>query len=202
MKIKVGPYYFKLNHLALTWFYFCCFVFWISPYTLYQKFKLLFIPESALEIYQGLKNVLLLSLRITNPLNFFFIYFFICAGSSLLLRLFSNCGQRGLLSSCSVQASRCGSFSCCAEHKLLGTQASTVLAHELSSCGCQALEHRVNSCDTRAYLPLGMWDLPRPGFEPWSPASAGGFFFTTEPPGKPLEFCCSANVSRNSTFPL
>ena len=29
-----------------------------------------------------------------------------------------------------------------------------------------------------------MWDLPRPGTEPVSPALAGKFF-TTEPPGKP-----------------
>ena len=28
-----------------------------------------------------------------------------------------------------------------------------------------------------------MWDLPRPGLEPVSPALAGGFL-TTEPPGK------------------
>ena len=28
-----------------------------------------------------------------------------------------------------------------------------------------------------------MWNLPRPGIEPVSPALAGGFF-TTEPPGK------------------
>ena len=31
-----------------------------------------------------------------------------------------------------------------------------------------------------------MWDLPRPGIEPVSPALAGGFL-TTSPPGKPLE---------------
>ena len=30
-----------------------------------------------------------------------------------------------------------------------------------------------------------MWDLPGPGFEPVSPALAGGFL-TTAPPGKPL----------------
>ena len=30
-----------------------------------------------------------------------------------------------------------------------------------------------------------MWDLPRPGLEPLSPARAGGFL-TTAPPGKPL----------------
>ena len=29
-----------------------------------------------------------------------------------------------------------------------------------------------------------MWDLPRPGLEPVSPALAGGFL-TTAPPGKP-----------------
>ena len=29
----------------------------------------------------------------------------------------------------------------------------------------------------------GMWDLPRPGIEPMSPALAGGFL-TTGPPGK------------------
>ena len=32
----------------------------------------------------------------------------------------------------------------------------------------------------------GMWDLPGLGVEPVSPELAGGFF-TTEPPGKPLE---------------
>ena len=31
-----------------------------------------------------------------------------------------------------------------------------------------------------------MWDLPRPGLEPVSPALAGGFL-TTVPPGKPLD---------------
>ena len=35
-----------------------------------------------------------------------------------------------------------------------------------------------------AKLLLGMWDLPGPGTEPVSPASAGGFL-TTEPPGTP-----------------
>ena len=32
-----------------------------------------------------------------------------------------------------------------------------------------------------------MWDLPRSGIEPVSPAFAGGFF-TTGPPGKPLRY--------------
>ena len=60
--------------------------------------------------------------------------------------------------------SHCG-FSCCRAWAL-GAQASVVVAHGLS---CSA----------------AMWDLPMPGFEPVSPALAGGFL-TTAPPGKPL----------------
>ncbi|KAM7238053.1 hypothetical protein CapIbe_011011 [Capra ibex] len=41
----------------------------------------------------------------------------------------------------------------------------------------------------RAQLLLGMWDLPRPGIEPMSPALVGRFL-TTGPPGKvPVYFC-------------
>ena len=88
-------------------------------------------------------SVCSLSLSVLNN----FIYYY--AGSSLLFRLFSRCGEWGLLYSCSVWASRHGGFSFC------GTQAlelmgSVVLAHELSRCGSWALEHRFNSCGTWA----------------------------------------------------
>ena len=59
-------------------------------------------------------------------LNFFFdalfIYLFVfgCAGSSLLHRLFSSCGEPGLLPSCGARASHCGGFSCC-RAQALGT---------------------------------------------------------------------------------
>ena len=53
-----------------------------------------------------------------------------------------------------------------------GMQASVVAAHVLSSCG------------SRAQLLHGMWDPPRLGLEPRSPALAGGLL-TTVPPGKP-----------------
>ena len=43
---------------------------------------------------------------------------------------------------------------------------------------------RLSSCGSRAQLLHGMWDLPRPGLEPVSPALAGRFS-TTAPPGKP-----------------
>ena len=56
-----------------------------------------------------------------------------------------------------------------------------------SSCGTRALESRLSSCGAQVQLFHGMWDLPRPGLEPVSPALAGGFL-TTAPPGKPYLF--------------
>ena len=55
-----------------------------------------------------------------------------------------------------------------------------------NSCGSWALECRLSSCDARAYLLHGMWDLPGPWLEPVSPALPGGFL-TIAPPGKSHE---------------
>ena len=44
---------------------------------------------------------------------------------------------------------------------------------------------RLSNCGSRAQPLRGMWDLPRPGHEPVSPALAGRLP-TTAPPGKPL----------------
>ena len=63
---------------------------------------------------------------------FVFCFFFCCAGSSLLHRLFSSCGEWRLLSSCGVQASYCSGFSCC--------QVQTVGHTGFSSCGTWAQE--------------------------------------------------------------
>ena len=87
---------------------------------------------------------------------------------------------------CGAQASHCGGFSCCRAWAL-GTQASVVVARELSSCGSRALEHRLSSCGARAGLLRGMRDHPGTGFDPVSPALAGGFL-TTVPPGKSLHY--------------
>ena len=55
--------------------------------------------------------------------------------------------------------------------------ASLVAEHRLQT-------RRLSNCGSRAQLLRGMWDLPRPGLEPVSPALAGRFS-TTAPPGKP-----------------
>ena len=53
--------------------------------------------------------------------------------------------SRGLLfGACRAQASHCGGFSCCGA-RALGPRASVVVALGLSSCGSQALEHRLSS---------------------------------------------------------
>ena len=70
------------------------------------------------------------------------------------------------------------------EHGLQGAQASAGVACGRSSCGPWALEHRLNSCGTQAWLLRGRWDLLGWQREPVSSALSGGFF-TTEPPGKP-----------------
>ena len=54
--------------------------------------------------------------------------------------------------------------------------ASPVAEHRLQT-------RRLSSCGSRAQLLRGMWDLPRPGLEPMSPALAGRLS-TTAPPGK------------------
>ena len=53
-----------------------------------------------------------------------------------------------------------------------------VAEHRLQMC-------RLSNCGPRAQSLRGMWDLPRPGLEPVSPALAGRLS-TTAPPGKPL----------------
>ena len=64
-----------------------------------------------------------------------------------------------------------------AVHRLLIAVASLVAEHRLQT-------RRLSNCGSRAQPLRGMWDLPRPGLEPVSPALAGGFS-TTAPPGKP-----------------
>ena len=55
--------------------------------------------------------------------------------------------------------------------------ASLVAEHRLQ-------RHRLSNCGPRAQLLCSMWDPPRPGLEPVSPALAGRPS-TTVPPGKP-----------------
>ena len=82
-------------------------------------------------------------------------------------RAFSSCVKRGPLF--------------IAVHGPLTIAASLVAEHRLQT-------HRLSNCGSQAQLLRGMWDLPRPGLKPLSPALAGRLS-TTAPPGKPHFFC-------------
>ena len=101
-------------------------------------------------------------------LTFFFlifIYLFMAVlGLRFCVRAFSSCGERGPLF--------------IAVRRPLTIAASLVAEHRLQT-------RRLSNCGSRAQSLRGMWDLPRPGLEPVSPALAGRFS-TTAPPGKPL----------------
>ena len=96
-----------------------------------------------------------------------FIYLFLAVlGLRFCTRAFSSCGERGPLF--------------IAVRGPLTIAASLVAEHKLQT-------HRLSSCGSRAQLLHGMWDPPRPGLEPVSPALAGRFS-TTAPPGKPYMY--------------
>ena len=98
---------------------------------------------------------------------YLFIYLFLAVlGLHFCSTAFSSCGKRGPLF--------------IAVRGPLTIAASLVAEHRLQT-------RRLSSCGSRAQLLCGMWDLPRPGLEPVSPALAGGFS-TTAPPGKPVSF--------------
>ena len=88
-------------------------------------------------------------------------------GLRFCARAFSSCGERGPLF--------------IAVRGPLTVAASLVAEHRLHT-------RRLSSCGSRAQLLRSMWDLPRQGLEPVSPALAGRFS-TTAPPGKPPDWC-------------
>ena len=91
------------------------------------------------------------------------MYFLAVLGLRFCARAFSSCGKRGPLF--------------IAVRGPLTITASLIAEHRLQT-------HRLSSCGSWAQLLRGMWDLPRPGLEPVSPALAGRFS-TTASPGKP-----------------
>ena len=93
-------------------------------------------------------------------------------GLHFCARAFSSCGKRGPLF-------------------IAVRGPPTILASLLAEHRLQT--HRLSSCGSRAQLLCGMWDLPRPGLEPVSPALAGRFS-TTAPPGKPGTFAFKQNL--------
>ena len=102
--------------------------------------------------------------------KYIYIYLFIlgCAESLLLRRLFSSSGKRGLL--LPAWASHCGGFSCCRAQALgLSGFSSCSVGTQSSWLPGSRVQVQWLWCTGLAAL-CGMWDLPRPGIEPESPA--------------------------------
>ena len=92
------------------------------------------------------------------------IYLFMAVlGLRFCVRAFSSCGKWGPLF--------------IVVHGAPTIAASLAAEHRLQT-------RRLSSCGSRAQPLRGMWDPPRPGLEPVSPALAGRLS-TTAPPGKP-----------------
>ena len=98
--------------------------------------------------------------------NLFLFLFLGVLGLRFCVRAYASCGKRGPLF--------------IAVRGPLTIAASLVAEHRLQT-------RRLSNSGSRAQLLHGMWDLPRPGLEPVSPALAGGLS-TTAPPGKPSFF--------------
>ena len=139
----------------------------------YSGFKLIFKLEwdrtmfkswSSLTVWNFGQVNLLLWTCFSFFFKFFIYYLFLAVlGLRFCARAFSSCGKWGPLF--------------IAVRGPLTVVASLVVEHRLQT-------RRLSRCGSRAQLLRGMWDLPRPGLEPVSPALAGGFS-TTVPPGKP-----------------
>ena len=97
-------------------------------------------------------------------------------GLCFCARAFPSCGKWGTL--------------LIAVRRPLTIAASPVVEHRLQT-------RRLSNCGSRAQPLHGMWDPPRPGLEPVSPALAGRFS-TTAPPGKPQN---SSFVITEFSFP-
>ena len=96
-------------------------------------------------------------------------------GLHFCARAFSSCGKRGPLF--------------ITVHRPLTIAASLVTEHRLQMC-------RLSNCGSRALVLRGMWDLPRPGLEPLSPALTGRLS-TSAPPGKPPHCSFDLHFSNN-----
>ena len=145
-----------VNLMGIPLYGICCFcLFAFNMFSLY----LIFFFNIGLDVLDYLLTYCLL------PCLFFnFIYLFLAVlGLCFCVRAFFSCREREPLF--------------IVVHGPLTITASLVAEHGLQT-------RRLSSCGSWAQLLRSMWDLPRPGLEPVSPALAGGLS-TAAPPGKP-----------------
>lgn len=119
----------------------------------------------------------------------FFLYSFL----SFFVAVLGLLAERAL-SGCSAWASHCSGSSYCPEHRLQGSSASESWFPGSGAQKPSSRGHRLSSRGHRASWLCPTWHLPKPGTEPVSTALVGGFF-TTEPQGNPVSFCCFGKLA-------
>ena len=90
--------------------------------------------------------VLLSHPYMTTGKTIFTYLFVVVLGLRCCAQVFSSCSKWVLLLVAVPRTSHCNVFSCY-KAQTLGTEASVVVAHQLSSCSVQPLERRLSSCD-------------------------------------------------------
>ena len=112
--------------------------------------------------------IMMMTLLLTINVFYLFIYLFMAVlGLRFCVRAFSSCSKQGPL--------------------FIAVRGPLTIVALLFSVEHRLQTRRLSNCGSRAQLLRSMWDLPRPGLEPVSPALAGRFS-TTAPPGKPRTF--------------
>ena len=108
-----------------------------------------------------------------------YLFISVCAESVLPRRLFSSCGEQGLLwclcSGCSLRGlSSCGA-------PALGVVEGPCLPRVGSAAQSASSRAQAPWYSAQAELLHGVWGLPGPGMEPLFPALVGRFFITEAP---------------------
>ena len=146
------------------------------------------LPALNLSQYQGLFQWVSYLHQVAKYWSFSFsisLFFFFpqwwegWTGSSLLRTGFLEL-QRMKVTLCrGAWASHCGVFSCCTA-QALGTRASVVAAHRLSSCGSKALERGLRSLLCGLHCSMACEIFPDQGANP----ALAGRFLSIAPAGK------------------
>ena len=92
-------------------------------------------------------------------------FFLVALGLRCCTQSFPSCREWGATLCCGVRTSHSHGFSCC-RARALGTWASAVAAHGLSSCASWALEHRLRSWTHRISCSKARGIFPDQGLNP------------------------------------